>query len=555
MKRATTLLLITVLVMCLVVGGCSQGIPKEANAEEGATPQETPAAAVNTVPQELTYVINYEADKLDPGVTSETYAGPIITNAFDGLVQLNQFGEPQASMAEKWEIKNDGKLYIFHLRKGLKWSNGDELTANDFVYSWKRVLTQKTAASYPALFYSIKGAEEFYKGTLGWEQVGIKAKDNSTLEVELSNPLPYFLQLAGFWAFYPVHQATVEAHTEDWHRKAETYISCGPFRVTALNFGESVVFEKNPYYWDADSVNIQKLTMRLIPEESTALMAMESKDVEGIYSVPASEIPRLRLASKELYITPKLSTSYYLLNNKVKPLDDERVRKAFNLAIDRQKICDEVLQGGQKPAFAIVPYGLTFNGKDFREEGGSYGLKATADVEQARTLLEEAGYPDGKGFPKLTMKYWTSPSEKKVVETLQQMWKENLNVDIKIENSEFKVFFGEVQNLDYDIAALGWSADYPHPMTFLEIFGTTSPNNNTNWGSKEYDDFIRQANEKTNVSLSVDAMHSAEDILMKGYHILPIYHRTNVYMISESVEGWSQDASGFIIFRNAKKIK
>lgn len=550
-------LMVVMLVLSLVFAGCGGGkeVDTPESNQETTSNTEASTPTEEKVAQEVVYVINNEADKLDPGITSETFAAPILINAFEGLIRIDESGNATPAVAEKWSVNEDGTVYTFNIRNNAKWSNGDALTAKDFIYSWKRVLTPETAAYYPELFYTIKNAKKFYDGEVGEEELGFKALDDYTLQVELEKPIPYFMQLAGFWAFYPVHEATVEANPTDWHRKAETYIGNGPFKVNELNFGESVVMEKSANYWDKDSVKIEKLKLRVIPEPSTALIAMESNDVDAIYSVPAAEIPRLKLESSELYITPKLHTRYFLYNNKFEPFKDEKIRKAFSLALDRQQICDDVLQGGEIPAYALVPGGLKFNGVDFREEGGNYNITATANKTEAQKLLAEAGYPNGEGFPTVTLKYWTDPSIKKLVETLQQMWKENLNVDVKLENAEFKVFFGEVQKMDYEMAALGWGADYAHPMSFLDILKSDSPNNLTNWGSDEYDKFIELAKASTDVAESVKYMHQAEDIVMNEARILTIHHSPNVYMVSEKLQGWQQDNSSSIYFKNAYKVK
>lgn len=560
MKNRKLVILLTVLLcLCLVFTGC--GSPKAPATPESPTDKATndtkpeEPAKPEEIKQDVVYVVHNEADKLDPSVTSETFAAPIIINAFEGLIRIDNQGNIEEGVAESWSMSDDGIHYVFNIRKDAKWSNGDPLTAKDFIYSWTRVLTPETAAYYPELFYCIKNAKEFYGGEVGAEELGFKATDDYTLEIELEKPIPYFTQLVSFWAYYPVHQATVDANPTDWHRKADTYISNGPFKVEELNFGESVVMSKNPNYWDTGNVQIENLTLRVIPEPSTALIAMESKDVDAIYSVPAAEIPRLKIESSELYITSKLHTRYFLFNNKFGPFQDEKVRRAFTLALDRQQICDDVLQGGEIPAYALVPKGLKFEGNDFREEGGSYGIEGNANKEEAQKLLAEAGYPNGEGFPTITLKYWTDPSIKKLVESLQQMWRENLGVDVKLANSEFKVFFGEVQSMDYEMAALGWGADYAHPMSFLDILKSDSPNNYTNWGSLEYDEYIEKAKASTKVSESVDYMHKAEDIAMNEARILTIHHSPNVYMVSDSLEGWQQDNSSSLYFKYAHKVK
>jgi len=501
--------------------------------------------------QELIYVVNHEADLFDPGITGETYAVPIIVNAFEGLVKIDKAGALVPAAAESWEISDDGLEYTFSLRKGAKWSDGKPLTAADFVFAWTRVLKPETGSKYAEMLFYIKNGKQYYKGEVDEKALGFSAIDNHTIKMTLESPTPYMLQLMTFWVYFPVRKDIVEKNPDGWARKPETYIGNGPFQTTEMNLGQSVVFKKNENYWRADQVKLEKLTIRLIPEMATALIAMEAGDVDGIENVPPAEIPRLQVENDNFVVIPGLGTTYYLMNNQHKPLDDIRVRKALSLAIDRRQLIEHVLQSGDEPAFAIVPYGLSFNGKDFREEGGGYGLTESAQVEQAKALLAEAGYPNGEGFPVLHFKYSSGTIIKKIVEALQQMWKQALNIDFKVSSSEWKVYYPEIQNGDYDIAQMGWGADYAHPMTFLDIFLTNGPNNHTFWASPEYDKFVALSKETTDIGKSVEFMHKAEDVLMNDMAILPLFHRSYAMMMGQHVKGWYRSSLGFIYFEDA----
>lgn len=517
----------------------------------GGQKEEGTAADVS-VPQKLVYVVNNEADDLDPGTSAETFADPAIINCFEGLVTTDENETPVPGVAESWTISPDGTVYTFKIRKNAAWSDGKALTAGDFDYSWKRVLDPAVGAKNAGMLYSfIKNGEKCYNGELPMDQAGIRVIDDYTIEVTLEAPTPYMLQMFAFRCFYPVRKDIVEADPEGWHRKAETYIGNGPFMVKEMNFGESIVLVKNEHYWDAGNVKLEEITFRTIGELSTALTAMESGDVDGIENVPAAEIPRLKAQSDEFYILPALGTTYYLYNNQRKPLDDVRVRKALSLALNRREIVDTVIQGAGIPAFAIVPLGLAIGGKDFREVGGYYGGTETANVEEARRLLAEAGYPDGKGFPDITLGYYTHPTVKQLVEAMQQMWKKNLNIDLKITNAEWQVYYADVMAMNYDIAAMGWGGDYAHPMTFMAIFTSESPNNLTNWGSAEYDGYIAAAQKETNGDKILEYLHKAEDLLMEEQRILNIYHRSYTMMMADHVKDWKRTVLGSIIFKNA----
>jgi oligopeptide transport system substrate-binding protein len=487
---------------------------------------------------ELTYVVNNESAKYDPGTTAETFATPIIGNAFEGLVKYAPDGSIVPALAESWTISDDGLTYTFKIREDAKWSDGKPVTANDFVYAWKRVLTPSSGAMNAPMLYSIVGAEEYFADQ-STDNVAISATDDKTLTFTLKQRVPYMMQLLGFSTFYPVREDVVSADPEGWTTKPETYIGTGPFKVTAMNFGESVVLEKNPEYYNAENVSLDKLTFRLIPDPATALAAYEAGDVDGIEAVPAPEIPRL--ASEEnngFMVVPALGTTYAFFNPAQDPLDDVRVRKALSMAIDREEIVEFVLQSADQPALGLVPPGMSLAGEDFTEGRDAFGLAPTAQVEEAQALLAEAGFPNGEGFPETLFVTYSSPPIEKLLEAIQQMWKQNLNIDVQIQASEWQVFYPEVQKVQYQIAQMGWGADYPHPMTFLDNFVTGSPNNLAGWSNAEYDALIAEAKATGDEKASLEAMRKAEAIIMNDMVILPQYHRNQYMMMKPTVTGF-----------------
>ncbi|WDR06157.1 peptide ABC transporter substrate-binding protein [Devosia rhodophyticola] len=498
---------------------------------------------------ELTYVVNNESAKYDPGTTAETFAAPIIGNTFEGLVRFDKEGEVIPALAESWEVSEDGLNYTFHLRDA-KWSDGKPVTAGDFVYAWDRVLDPATGAMNSAMLYPIVGAEEHYADA-GKGDIAISAPDDKTLTFTLKARVPYMMQLLTYTTFFPVRQDVVEADPEGWTRDPATFIGTGPFRVTEFNAGKSVVFEKNPNYYDADAVSLDKLTFRLIPEPATALAAMEAGQVDGIESVPAPEIPRLSVESDAFMVVPALGTTYAFFNPHQAPLDDVRVRKALSMAIDREEIVEFVLQSADVPAIALVPYGINVNGEDFRDGTDDFGLATTAQPEAAQALLADAGYPNGEGFPDTVFVTYSSPPIEKLLEAIQQMWKKNLNIDVNIQATEWQVFYPEVQKVEYQIAQMGWGADYPHPMTFLDNFVTGSPNNLANWSNPEYDAAIAAAKATGDEAESLAEMRKAEAIMMNDHVILPEYHRNNYMMMSPKVQGFWRSTLNVPYFRDA----
>jgi oligopeptide transport system substrate-binding protein len=501
----------------------------------------------------LTYVVNNESDTFDPGTTNETFAAPIIGNTFEGLVKHAPDGAVVPALAESWDISEDGLTYTFNLRKDAKWSDGKPVTANDFVYAWKRVLTPASGAKNTAMLFNIVGAKDYFENPEA--EVAISATDDHTFTFTLTQRVPYMMQLLPYATFFPVRQDVVEADPEGWTRNADTYIGTGPFRVTEFNIGESVVFEKNPNYYAAEEVKLDKLTFRLIAQQSTALAAMEAGDVDGIESVPASEIPRLSVESEEFLVIPSLGTTYAFFNPAAAPLDDVRVRKALSMAIDRSEITEFVLQSADVPAVALVPYGMNVAGTDFRDAAGDYGLGETAKIEEAKALLAEAGYPNGEGFPKTVFATYASPPIQKLLEAIQQMWKKNLNIDVEIDVSEWKVYYPEVQKVEYQIAQMGWGADYPHPMTFLDNFVSDSPNNLAKWANADYDAAIAAAKAASDPAESLAKMAEAEGIMMNDHVILPMYHRNSYMMMGSHVDGFWRSVLGVPYFRDVTITK
>jgi oligopeptide transport system substrate-binding protein len=487
---------------------------------------------------ELVYVVNNESATFDPSLSTETFSLPVIGATFEGLVKYAPDGSVVPALAEKWEISPDGLTYTFHLRADAKWSDGKPVTAGDFVYAWKRVLTASAGAKNAPVLYAIAGAEEFYNDPKS-DKLAISAPDDATLTFTLKAPLSYMMQLLPFQVFDPVRADVVEANPEGWTRDPKTFIGTGPFRVTEFNFGKSTVLEKNPNYYNAANVSLDKLTFRLVPDPATALAAYEAGDVDGIEAVPGPELPRL--ASEEgkgFMVVPALGHTYAFFNPAKAPLDNVKVRKALAEAIDRENLIDFVMQSADLPATGLVPPGMNVAGEDFRDGTSDFGLATTAKIEDAQKLLAEAGFPDGKGFPETVFVTYSSPPIEKVLEAIQQMWKQNLNIDVKIQSSEWQVYYPEVQKTQYQIAQMGWGADYPHPMTFLENFTSASPNNLAKWSNPDYDALIEAAKVNQDPKASLDEMRKAEAILMEDMVILPMYYRSNYMMMKPSVEGF-----------------
>jgi oligopeptide transport system substrate-binding protein len=502
--------------------------------------------------QKIVFSLQNVPDGLDPGITNNSFSSPFLFNLFEGLITYDKDNNIIPGMAERWSISSDGTVYTFNLRRGLKWSDGTPLSARDFVYSYYRVLDPKLAAQFSVMLTDfIKGAAEYYEGTGARDQVGIAAPDDNTLVLTLKGPTPFFLGILGMWTFSPVKQAVVEKDPERWTLSPSTFVSNGPFKVSDIKLGESVTLVKNEHYWNASTVKLEEIQFRYILEPATALTALEAGQIDGLRFPPASEIARLKSSSDAFRSVPSFGTTYYLINRNVKPFDDIRVRKALSMAIDREEIITNVMQSSDTPAFGIVSPGYVLNGKDFREGRPSYGLSSKADVAGARRLLAEAGYPNGQGFPTIQLSYYTDRTVRSVVEVLQQMWKQNLNINAEISTQEWAVYYEGIQRMDYQIGAMGWGGDYLHPMTFLTTMTSNNPSNFTSYNNAEYDALVAAAQMEVDPVKAVEIMQKAEDLAMNDVAILPLFHRSVNFMMAPHVKDFYMTPLAHLYFKSA----
>jgi oligopeptide transport system substrate-binding protein len=502
--------------------------------------------------QRIVFALQNVPDGLDPGITNNSFSSPFLFNLFEGLISYDKDNNIVPSLAESWTISADGAVYTFKLRRGLKWSDGSPLTARDFVYSYFRVLDPKLGGQFSVMFTDfIKGAEEYYSGTGSRANVGIAAPDDNTLVLTLKGPTPFFLGTLGMWCFFPVKQAVVEKDPDRWTLSPATFVSNGPFKVSDIKLGESITAVKNPNYWNAANVKLEEIVFRYILENSTALTALEAGQIDGLRTPPVSEISRLRYDSDAFQAVPSFATTYYLINRNVKPFDDLRVRRALSMAIDRQAIIQNVLQTPETPAFGIVSPGYVLDGKDFHDNRPNYGLSATANAVEAQRLLAEAGYPNGQGFPTVQLSYYTDRTVQLVVEALQQMWKQNLNINVAVSNQEWGVYYEGIQNMNYQIGAMGWGGDYLHPMTFLTTMTSNNPTNFTSYKNAQYDALVAQAQTEVDAQKAVTIMQQAEDLAMNDIASLVLYHRSITFMMAPHVKGFYMTPLADLYFRDA----
>jgi len=478
-----------------------------------------------------------EPQNLDPHVVTGVPEHHIIMSLLEGLMSEDPHGiKPQPGTAERWDISEDQTVYTFHLRKNARWSNGDPVTAQDFVGSYRRALTPSLASEYAYMLFVMKGAEDFNTGKItDFDQVGVKALDEHTLRVTLNSPTPYFLSLLLHYSWFPLHIPTIERHGPVYERgnrwtKPGNFVGNGPFALEEWKVNHVIIVRKSPTYWDAANVKLKQIYFYCIESTDTDERAFRSGQLHKTHELPQMKIDTYREKYPDLLrVEPFLGTYFYICNTTKPPLDDKRVRRALAMSIDREAIVKNVTRGGQLPAYHFTPPGTA---------GYTARAKFPFNIEAARKLLAEAGYPDGKGLPPVEILFNTMESHRAIAEAIQDMWKRNLGIDARLLNQEWKVFLDAKKTGQYQISRFGWIGDYPDPNSFLDMWLTGGGNNDTKWSNLEYDRLIREAGRTSDLEKRLEVFQQAEAILIEEMPIIPIYFYTRPYAIQPSVKGW-----------------
>lgn len=557
MKKRILPFLLTVAMVAGLVACGSNSAPKETTGETAGgdeTVAESTEASASTGEKELKVQIGPDPETMDPALNSAVDGGNMLLHAFECLLTVAQDGTLQPGQAETWETSEDGLTWTFHLREGLKWSDGTDLTANDFVYSWKRVCNPDVAAPYAeTVLGMVKGFDEAAAGDL--DALAVTAPDDLTLVVELANPCTYFGSLAAFATLSPVQEATVEANGDAWATSAETYISNGSFYMTEWVPGSHITFSKNPNYWNADAVKLDKLTFALIEDSNASYSAYQTGEVLMIKDVPTEEIPSLT-GTDEFYVDTIMGTYYVSLNLNRECFQDAKVRQALSLAIDRNYVADTLMQGTYSAAGNFMgPGWMDTDGTQFIENangGQSYinNDDFEGNLAKAKELMAEAGYPNGEGFPQIAYTTNDAGYHKVVAEYLQQAWAE-LGVDLKVNIVEWGSFTPMRRNGDYDVARNGWVADYSDPTNQLELFYSTNGNNDGKYNNPEYDAALDAAAATVDPAERSAALHQAEDIMMTDTACIPIAYYNDFWLQSSKITGSWHSPYGYWYFMYA----
>ncbi len=474
---------------------------------------------------------------LDPHTVTGVCEQRIIFTLLEGLVTENpKTLKPEPGVAKSWKISDNGLVYTFYLRKNAKWSNGTPVTAEDFVYSFKRVLTPALGAQNAYMLYCMKNAETYNKGEIkDFNEVGVKALNEYTLQITLEKPTPYFLSLLTNMAWMPVNRKAIEKFGKMDQRGTkwtlpENYVGNGPFKLKEWKVNNVVKVVKNDNYWDKKNVKLNEVDFYPISDNQAEERAFRGGQLHVTYTVPTSKIEKYQKKHpKIISVAPYLGTYYYVLNVNKAPLNNLKVRRALSLAIDRKSLAKNVVKGGKLQAYSFTPPDTA---------GYTSSAKVKENVKEARKLLAEAGYPNGKNFPTLEVMYNTSNRNRKIAEAIQEMWRKNLNINIQLLNRDWKVYLDTFRTKDYTIAGCSWIGDYADPNTFLDLWVSGSGNNRAGWSNKEYDKLLEQASNTSGSIERLKLFDNAENILIEQAPIIPLFYYTSLFLKKPEVKGW-----------------
>ncbi|MFT3783967.1 MAG: peptide ABC transporter substrate-binding protein [Nibricoccus sp.] len=478
-----------------------------------------------------------EPRDLDPHLVIAYTDYNILVSLFEGLTVIDEAtSQPLPGMAERWDISDDGLVYTFHLRKDAKWSNGTPVTADDFAFSMERILSPDFASEYAYMLAPIKGAEDYTAGKIkNFADVGVRALDDQTLQLTLGRPTPYLLSLAAHQAWFPVPKATIlkfgKAHDRGtrWTRP-ENFVGNGPFMLAEWEPTVRIVVKKNPNYYDAAQNRLESVVFFPIEDPNSEDRSYRTGQLHVTYSVPVNRVSVYRNQSPSpLRVEALLETNYFRFNVTKPPFNDPRVRRALNIAIDREAIVRAVMQDTRLPAHSFIPPNTA---------GYNSSAQIKTDFAAARQLLADAGFPGGKGFPKIEIQYSTPVVDPRVIEAIQEMWRRELGVDVALAQLEYRVHIDNQHILAYQISASRWIGDYNDPSTFTDLMTSQSGNNDTGWKNPSYDKLINEAAAQRDQTKRFVTLQSAEKLIIDEAPVAPLFFGTRTYLIRPEVKGW-----------------
>ncbi|GLO67652.1 MULTISPECIES: peptide ABC transporter substrate-binding protein [Oceanobacillus] len=549
MKNKKLLLILLALLTVFVLAACTAnedaGEPDDADA--GETEEEKGQDEEAAGEKVLRLNNGVEPTSLDPSIGFDQVSWDPLNNLMEGLTRLDQDHVAGPGVAENWDISEDGLTYTFHLREDANWSNGDPVVAEDFVYAWKYMLDPENASSAAFLAYFIEGAEAFNNDEGSADDVKITAVDEKTLEVELEAPTGFFLDVLTNPAFFPVNHKVAEENAE-WHAEADSFVANGPFLLESWDHDSEMVFAKNPEYWDADAVNLDKIHFAMVNDTNTQYQMFETGELDTA-SIPPEMSDEL-IDGDNVFIGDYGGLEFFRFNITEEPFQNKNIRKAFAYAINREDIATYVVKNGVEPAYGFVSPGFTTpDGGDFRDENGNL---VEFDPDTAKEFLEQGMEEEGYSeLPSIVLSYNTSDTNKAVAESIQNMLSENLGVEVTLENQEWNVFAEAQQNLELQLSRSSFINDYNDPVNFLESFITDSYMNRTGWSNDEYDELIEKGKTETDEEQRYEYLYEAERLLAEEMVAMPIRYYNTVVLEADHVEGILRHPVGYFDLKYA----
>ncbi|MBU0903617.1 MAG: peptide ABC transporter substrate-binding protein [Firmicutes bacterium] len=538
------LLLVLTALLVTVLAACT------ANNDAGEKPAGDSDKGDEKTEEKVLYLNNgNEPTTFDPSVGFDAVSWNALNNLMEGLTRLGEDHLPKEATAETIDVSEDGLTYTFNIREDAKWSNGDSVTANDFLYGWTRMLDPNTASPAAFLGYFIEGAEAFNTGEGTIEDVGMKVVDEKTFEVKLTAPTDAFLNIITNPSFFPVNEK-VATENPEWFTEAESFVGNGPFQLAKWEHDVKMVFEKNAEYWDAETVKLDKVEWAMVNDSNTEYQMYQANELD-VSDVPA-ELSEQLMDSDEVSVQDQAGTYFYRFNTTMEPFTNAKIRKAFALAVNQEQIVEFVTKNGEKPAHGFVSYGFQGpDGKDFRDAVGNL---VEFNAEEAKKLLEEGMAEEGyETLPTVTLTYATSDTHQNIAVALQAQFKEALGIDVELANVESSVFSSEQKELKYQLSRSSFLHDYADPVNAIESFITGSSMNRTGWSNAEFDKLIADAKAETDPAVRWKHLMDAEKLLMEEAPIFPIHFYNQVALQKPGLSGIVRHPVGYLELKWADK--
>ena len=520
--------------LSILLSGCGSKAPEEATASEVRVTMNIGSAEPRTLDPHLVYDKN----------------GKMVLNAiYEPLIDYDpETGEHVPHAMERYEASEDGKTYTLFLRKDARWSNGDPVVAADWAAGFRRALSPEVSTPYLQFYDGVKNALAYNKGEVAWEEVGVKAIDDYTLQIEMDRPKLFFITSLGQQCFYPIHRPSTEAmgahnsSTTAYFRPG-TLIGNGPYILKEWTEDVQIVVEKNPYYHTPERIHLETVVYKPIEDTNTELRAFQTNIIDVTSEIPVSKRRQyIETTPPEFRADDLFGIYFFRLNVNKPPLTDPKVRKALAMSIDRYQIVTYVTNSQQPTTGTLVPPELA---------GYTAPEGIPEDVELAQKLLAEAGFPNGEGFPELTLIYNTSDGHRAIAQAVQQMWKTNLGVEIKLLNQEWKVFLQTVQEGDFDIARAGWVGGVD-PEGYLDLYRTGSGNNHSKYSNPTFDTLFDQASSSPDPAKRMQLFQEAEKVIVDDAAFIPIYNYLRFYLLNPQVQNWRNNPAMELIFQDVQ---